>query len=464
MADVTAQPPGPAAATPASEPETPQEILKAAFDPREWITRGGGRSLPILAALVIMWIVFDIWSSGVFLSGQDVANILIQTTEFGVVSIGIVVVLLLGEIDLSLGSLVVLCGPASALIMNEWVPTEPDLVRAIVGVAASLIIGALCGFFQGFWVAVMRIPSFVVTLAGLLVFYGISLIITNSLTTIITSSFFKALGGASDDTTVLNGGLLPVMIGRGTDVFHLSAGMLVGVAVGLIYLASLLLRRRDRLANGLSAKPLTLIIGQTLGLTLVGVALADLLDHFYGVPIPVVIMLVFLMGFAYVLGRTRFGRHIYATGGNAEAARRAGIPIQRIRWAAFVISGTMAGAGAVIIAARPYATSTGSVGSDFLLDVIAAAVIGGTSLFGGRGTVWSALLGALVLSTIVYGMGLTLVAGSSNGTYYEYVVEGAILLIAVMIDTFATGSGPRLALPSSWFGVRPRGRGAGESG
>jgi D-xylose transport system permease protein len=145
--------------------------------------------------------------------------------------------------------------------------------------------------------------------------------------------------------------------------------------------------------------------------------------------------MILLVAMAYVLRRTRFGRHIYATGGNSEASRRAGISIGRIRWSAFVISGLMAGIVGVIFMARGNSASAGSVGQDFLLLCIASAVIGGTSLFGGRGSVWSALTGALILASVQTGMNLTLT--STNSTYYQYIVEGAILLGAVWLDTWS---------------------------
>jgi D-xylose transport system permease protein len=191
----------------------------------------------------------------------------------------------------------------------------------------------------------------------------------------------------------------------------------------------------SRRRNGLKAMSAYQVLAVGLVLTIGMLVVVEVLDRYFGLPLPVFIMLVLLVVFSYVTKRTRFGRHIFATGGNAEAARRAGISITRVRWSVFVISGFMAGVGSIIFMARIAGGSAGAVAPDYLLLVIASAVIGGTSLFGGRGSVWSALTGALMLASVQAGMGLTL-ASSTNSEYYEFIVEGAILLGAVWLDTF----------------------------
>jgi D-xylose transport system permease protein len=421
----------------AAAPETivSGEALRRVVDPRRWLVSGGSRTLPLLALLVVMWVGFDLKTGGIYLSSQNVTDILVYTSLYGLVAIGEVVVLLLGEIDLSLGSLVGVSGASAALIMANWVPQAPTLVTMLVGVAAAAAVGVASGLFAGFWVSVMRVPSFIVTLALLLALTGIGLVLTNSQTITVTNDLFNALGASS--TSALDGGYLsPALWGSHKDVIHLSAGMLVVLILGLGYTLVLLGNARVRVASGLAAPSAVRLLSQGLAITVIGLIVVDILDHYQGVPLPVFFLFVFLIMFSYLLRATRFGRHVYATGGNAEAARRAGISIRRIRWAAFVLSGLMAGLGGAIYTARNNANNGGTVDQSFLLLVIASAVIGGTSLFGGRGSVWSALTGALVLSSVQTGMALTLTA-TTNAQYFQYIVEGAILLGVAWLDTYA---------------------------
>lgn len=429
-----ASPPDPALTAP---PETivSGEGLRSIFDPRRWLVSGGSRTLPLLVLLVLMWVGFDLATGGIYLSSQNVTDILVYTALYGIVAIGEVVVLLLGEIDLSLGSLVGVSGASSALIMANWVPHAPSLVTMLVGVAAAAAVGVASGVFSGFWVSVMRVPSFIVTLALLLALTGIGLVLTNSQTITVTNDLFNALGASS--TSALDGGYLPAALwGNHKDIIHLSAGMLVVLILGIGYTLVLLGNARVRLASGLAAPSAARLLSQGLAVTVIALAVVDVLDHYQGVPLPVFFLFVFLIIFSYVLRGTRFGRHVYATGGNAEAARRAGISIRRIRWSAFVLAGLMAGLGGVIYTARNNANNGGTVDQSFLLLVIASAVIGGTSLFGGRGSVWSALTGALVLASVQTGMALTLTA-TTDAQYFQYIVEGAILLGVAWLDTYA---------------------------
>lgn len=404
---------------PAAAGLTPLDYLQ----PRRWLTASGARAYPIIGALIIIWIVFEIWTSGTYLTAENVSNILVQMTEIGVLAIGIVVILLLGEIDLSVASTAALAGVAAALVMQDWVPHASAIPQAVAGVGAALVVGLACGGFQGWWVAYLRVPSFVVTLAGLLAFEGIALALTNATTIPIANDYFNALGASS--ATALNAGYLTKPLG-------ILTALVVGIGYGLI----LFQNYRERRNQGLSTQSPAVLAGKAIALLVLALVVVFRLNRDLGVPLPVFIMFVLLVLFAYILRRTRFGRHIYATGGNTEAARRAGIDVRGLRWSAFAISGLMAGVAGIIFMARLNSASAGSVGQDALLNAIAAAVIGGTSLFGGRGTIWSALLGALVLASVQNGMDLTL-AGNTNTNYYEYIVKGAILLLAVWLDTYA---------------------------
>lgn len=423
------------ALTAAPETIVSGDALKNVIDPRRWLISGGSRTLPILVLLVIMWVGFDVQTGGIYLGSQNVTDILVYTALYGIVAIGEVVVLLLGEIDLSLGSLVGVSGASAALIMTEWVPHAPGPVTMLVGVVAAAVVGVSSGLFAGFWVSVMRVPSFIVTLALLLALGGIGLVLTNSQTVTVTNDLFNALGASS--STAFDGGYLPSAVwGNHKEIAHLSAGMIVVLVLGLGYTLMLLGNARVRVASGLAAPSAVRLLAQGLAITVIALAVVDVLDHYQGVPLPVFFLFVFLIIFNYLLRSTRFGRHVYATGGNAEAARRAGISIRKIRWAAFALAGLMAGLGGVIYTARNNANNGGTVDQSFLLLVIASAVIGGTSLFGGRGSVWSALTGALVLASVQTGMALTLTS-TTNAQYFQYIVEGGILLGVAWLDTYA---------------------------
>lgn len=415
--------------------DAPRAALITLVDPRLWLTSGTGRTVPLVVAMIVMWFVFNSMTGGIYLGALNVTDILVYTSLYGIVAIGEVVVLLLGEIDLSLGSLVGVSGAAAALVMVEWVPRAPGAITLLVGVLAATIVGILSGVWVGFWVAFMKVPSFVVTLAQLLILYGIGLVLTNSFTVTVTNDFFNALGASS--STAFDGGYLsPALIGSHSSVLHLSAGMLLVLVLGLGYTALLLLGSLSRVRAGLKAPHIAWKLTQGLGITVVGLVVAEIIDRYQGVPLPVLFLFVLLIVFSYVLRKTRFGRHIYATGGNAEAARRAGISVLRVRWAAFVLSGLMGGLGGIIYTARNNANNGGTVDQSFLLLVIASAVIGGTSLFGGRGSAWAPLTGAVVLASVQTGLALTLTS-TTNSQYFQYIVEGAILLAAVWLDTYA---------------------------
>lgn len=420
------------------------------IDPRRWLETAGGRTIPILVAMGIIWLYFELATGGLFFTPGNISNILIYSSEYGIVAIGVVVVLLLGEIDLSLGSLVGASGAAAGAAMFEpinwslfginihfdFIQTAPAIPQLFLAIGVSILVGVLSGAIVGFFVAIIRIPSFVVTLAGLLLLYGLALVITNAQTLTITNDYYNALGSSSFQA--LDRGYLPTIVGTGSDPFHISVGMIAALVAGLAYTLILLLGVSRRRRTGLSARPPAWAVAQGLAITVAGVAISWLLDRQQGVPIPFFIMMIFLVVFSYIARKTKFGRHIYATGGNAEAARRAGIAIRRVRWSAFIISGFCAGVVGVIFMAKSNSVNGGTPTPDFLLLAIAAAVIGGTSLFGGRGSVWAALTGAVMLASVQTGMQLTL-SSNTNSEYYQWIVQALILLGAVWLDTYARG-------------------------
>jgi D-xylose transport system permease protein len=361
--------------------------------------------LPIIIGLVLI-VAFFYSKNSNYLSAGNFTNLMTQMAGVTTIAIGVVFVLLLGEIDLSIGYV---SGIAGVVVAELQIPDSSWEVKGVLAIAIAVTVTALIGGLQGSFVAFIGVPSFVVTLAGLLFWQGVILYVIGDAGVIII-----------EDTTINN---------VANYFFTERAGLLIAaLATGLLALTTLsgvISRRR----HGIRTDNL-IVVGAKL------VVIAALLfgavwwaNKERGFPVAFVIVIIFLVFWTWVAERTTFGRHVYAVGGNAEAARRAGINVQRIKVQVFMISGLMAGFGGVIFAARLNSVDLNAGGSTLLLDAISAAVIGGTSLFGGRGRVISALLGALVISTVANGIDLL---GYSSAI--KYMVTGLILLAAVTLD------------------------------
>jgi D-xylose transport system permease protein len=366
--------------------------------------------LPVIVGLVLIAAVFQVQNPN-YLTALNLTNLLQQIVPVGVLAVGVVPVLLLGEIDLSIGPASGFCGGVLAVLsVNHGVPGP-------LAVLAALATGALVGLCIGLFRTVLQVPSFIVSLAGFIGLQGALLYVLGTSGTInLNDDFILALMNR----------LLPVWL-----------GWVAGLAFVGAYGLDGLWNRRRRARAGLLIPPISLFLVR-LGVIAVPVlAVVALMSTdrgrgvipVAGVPLGVVILVGFVVIFDLICGRTIFGRHLYATGGNAEAAKRAGINVDRIRLVVFVLSSTLAACGGVLAASRLFAVNQGSGGGNFTLDAIACAVIGGTSLFGGRGSVWSALLGALVIGSIANGMDLLALPSS-----VKYMIEGGVLLVAVTID------------------------------
>jgi D-xylose transport system permease protein len=326
------------------------------------------------------------------------------------IAIGVVFVLLIGEIDLSVAFVSAVGGVVMTLMLRPDDPGWPWW--AAIGFA--LLCTTTIGLLQALVITKAGVPSFVVTLAGLLIWSGVVLIL---LTQYSTAGIVRV-----QDQTVID-----IANGFISDLWGWILAAVVVVAFAFSQVRNAVVRR----AGGLGAKPNVVIALQVLGLALVLFAAVWYANKDRGVPYATVILGVFLVFWSFIAGQTRFGRHVYAVGGSAEAARRAGINVDRVRIAVFMISGFMAGAGGIMLASRLRSVATNTGGGNLLLLVIAAAVIGGTSLFGGVGRVASALLGALVIASIQNGMDLL---GLASGT--KFVITGLVLLGAVLVDAY----------------------------
>jgi D-xylose transport system permease protein len=369
------------------------------------ILRGDVGYLQVFIALGLIWTVFQL-ANDRFLTAVNLTNLMLQVTAIGIISIGVVLVLLLGEIDLSIGAVSGLCAGIMAVltVQHGW---DPGLA-----ILAGLLAGTAIGLINGFFNTYFGIPSFVVTLAGLIAWQGALLLV---------------LG----ETGTVN--LPPSVITDLTSTFYGDAvGWTLAVVVTAGTLGAGLFGRRRRQRAGLEPPSLaglvirTVLVGATL---FIGVAIL-LSDR--GVPLAVIILLGLTGLFAFITEKTPFGRHIYAVGGNAEAARRAGIRVTRIRMTVFMIGSTMAAAGGIMAASRLIAVNQSSGSGDVLLNAIAGPVIAGTSLFGGRGSVWSALLGALVIGSISNGINLLGLESS-----VRFMITGGVLLAAVTLDALS---------------------------
>ena len=361
--------------------------------------------LRVVLALALIWLIFYLQEPR-FLSSVNLSNLALQTTAVGLVSIGIVLVLLLGEIDLSVGAVSGLCAAIMAVlsVKHGWSP--------YLAIPAGVLAGTAIGLFQGSVFTRFAVPSFVVTLAGLLAWPG---------------AMLEVLGETG--TVNLND---PKILGLTNTFYSDTVGWILAlVAIGA-YAAMALRGRQKRVSEGLSAPQLGLVVLR-IGLVAVAVLVAVwVLNDDRGVPLAALILVGFCLLFFYLTTRTTFGRHIFAVGGNAEAARRAGISVTRVRVIVFMIASTMAAIGGIMAASRLLAVNQSSGAGDFLLLAIAGPVIAGTSLFGGRGSVWHALLGALVITSISNGMDLLALQSS-----VKFMVTGAVLLLAVIIDAIA---------------------------
>ncbi len=374
----------------------------------EALKSGEVGSLPVIVGIIVITLFFTSKTS-IFFSAVNFTNLIGQMAGVTVIAVGVVFVLLIGEIDLSIGYV---SGIAGVVVAELQVAGSWHQYPGLVAIALAILAGAGIGLVQGSFIAFIGVPSFVVTLAGLLFWQGVIL---------------QALGTQ---------GVIGIQDKQINDVANYVLSKNLGWAIAIIFTAGLaaasfgtwINRRRAGLRTGnILLTALRVLFYGALAFAAVAVC-----NHSRGVPLVGLIVLFVVVLGAYVAGRTRFGRHVYAVGGNAEAARRAGINVKLIRICVFMISGAMAALGGVIFASRLNSVDLTAGGSTILLDSISAAVIGGVSLFGGRGRVSGALFGGLIIGMISNGLDLV---GYSDAI--KFMTTGIILLAAVTLDTVA---------------------------
>ncbi|MDT0158796.1 sugar ABC transporter permease [Microbacterium sp. ARD32] len=367
-------------------------------------------SLPVFLGLVVIWIVFQILNPR-FLSATNLVDLTLQCAALGVIALGVVVVLLVAQIDLSIGSL---AGLSSAILGVAFISWHWPIWLSIV---FALVVGAAIGFLYGFLFTRFGVPTFVVTLAGLMGFLGLQLWVLGPTGTI-------NLPYNSWIVQFATTWFLPPWL----------AYTIAGVVVLAIVFNDVTKARR-RAKSGLSNGPTSLIVIKAVAIAVVAFAAITWLATNRGVAVSFLLFIILVAVMATMLTRTRWGRWIYAVGGNEEAARRAGINVKAIYISALMVGTVLATLGGLMLAARLTAASISTGGGTTNLVAIAAAVIGGTSLFGGRGSAWSALLGIFVIQSI--DNGLTLLSLDSS---VRFMVTGAVLLLAVIIDSLSRRS------------------------
>ncbi|MBE2894360.1 sugar ABC transporter permease [Spirabiliibacterium falconis] len=358
----------------------------------------------MLIAIVVIMLFFSAATDGAYLSARNISNLLRQTSITGILAIGMLFVIISAEIDLSVGSLMGLLGGFAAITNVWWGWPLPATI------IATLALGFLFGVWNGWWVAYQRVPSFIVTLAGLLAFRGILIGMTNGTTVSPTSSTMTQIGQ----------GYL---------------GSELGFILGAIAVAAFVVwGQKQRMARQKLALPNAsagAFMGKSAVFAIVLLGAIYLLNDYRGIPIPVLLLAILAVLGYFISRKTAFGRYIYAIGGNIDAARLSGIKVEKIKLAIFAINGVMVAIAGLILSARLGAGSP-SAGQNAELDAIAACVIGGASLAGGVGSVWGVIIGALIIASLDNGMSMLDVP-----TFWQYIVKGGILLLAVWVDSIS---------------------------
>ena len=396
----------------ATRREAAQDARKSAISPqgiraaiRQKIAQGDLGPWPVLAGLALIWILFQSQNDR-FLTARNLSNLILQIGVVGTLAIAVVVVLLIGEIDLSLGAVTgVTAGVLGVLLVDHgW--------ASVFAILATLAVGAIIGLIHGLVTVYIGVPSFIVTLAGLLAWQGVQLMLLGSVGELLVQ----------DQTT------------RAIASDYLTSAQ--SWVIGAIFIAGYAWtewrRRTRRQRAGLEVEGLTQLWLRVCAVAVVAVGLIALLNAYFGVPYILVLLVGLVLLFGWLVARTIFGRHMYAIGGNSEAARRAGIRVGAITIVCFVFSSLLAAVAGILSVSRQFSVSTGTGGGTLLLDAIAAAVIGGTSLFGGRGKIYQALLGALVIGSVENGLDLL-----GQPTSVKNIATGVILVIAVGIDALS---------------------------
>lgn len=376
------------------------------------VLRENIRDYGMFIALFIIWAVFAILTEGVFISSRNISNLLNQTGYIAVLGIGMTLIIIIRHIDLSVGFLAGFLGALAAIAMANW------NVPVYLVIPAILVLGLFLGLIPGFLVAQMRIPAFVATLAGFLIYRGAILVVTEKTgTIIIANDAFNAIG---------NGYIPDIFSGLLPGIHTLT--LLIGIVAIVLYIIGEIRKRKTKQAYDFEVLSQNIFILKLVFVSLLIGGMTWVLAGFNGLSWTVVVMLIVVGIYSFVTNRMVLGRHIYAVGGNPEAAELSGVSVKRITYFIFAQMGMLAGLSGMLFASRLQSATT-TAGTLFELDAIAAAFVGGVSAAGGVGKVTGAVIGALVMASLTSGMNLL-----GIGIAYQYIVRGLVLAAAVIFD------------------------------
>jgi putative multiple sugar transport system permease protein len=376
------------------------------------VLRENIRDYGMFIALFIIWAVFAVLTDGIFISSRNLSNLLNQTGYIAVLGIGMTLIIVIRHIDLSVGFLAGFLGAVAAIAMSSWGWS------AFIVIPIVLVVGLLLGLIPGFLVAQMRIPAFVATLAGFLIYRGAILVVTEKTGTIIISNeWFNAIGN----------GFIPDIPGNFLPDLH-KLTLLIGIVAIVFYIVGEIKGRQIKQSYDFEVLSSSIFTVQLIFVSLLIGGMTWILAGFNGFSWTVVVMLLVVGIYHFITNRTILGRHIYAVGGNPEAAELSGVDVKRITYIIFGQMGMLAALSGMMFASRLQSATT-TAGTLFELDAIAAAFVGGVSAAGGVGKVTGAVIGALVMASLTSGMNLM-----GIGISYQYIVRGLVLALAVIFD------------------------------
>ncbi|MBS4178205.1 multiple monosaccharide ABC transporter permease [Lederbergia citrea] len=369
------------------------------------------RQYGMFIALLLIMLLFQILTSGILLKPLNLTNLILQNSYILVLAIGMIIVIITGHIDLSVGSIAAFVGAVSAImIVNMHLPP-------FLAVILSLIIGALIGAWQGFWIAYMRIPAFIVTLAGMLLFRGLTMVVLKG----------QSIAPFPTSFQKISSGFIPDIFG--TESIHLTT-IIIGIILSFLLTFLEVRKRNQQTKNGLEVINNGLFFAKLIAMVTVILIFSYVLASYEGIPNILILLLALIIFYTFIMKKTVIGRHIYAVGGNEKAATLSGVKSKRVTFWVFVNMGVLSALSGLIFAARLNA-ATPKAGNLFELDAIAASFIGGASAYGGIGTVPGAIIGGLVMGVMNNGMSLL-----GLGIDWQQAIKGLVLLLAVGFDIY----------------------------
>ncbi|MGC9393623.1 MAG: sugar ABC transporter permease [Anaerolineae bacterium] len=374
--------------------------------------RANIQTYAIIVAMIIIWILFAIATGGLYFSPQNISNLIRQMTVTSFLSVGMVLVIVTGNIDLSVGKVAgfvsVIVAQLQANIWNTILP-EQELLTTILSVVMGLAVGTLIGAFQGYIISYLAVPSFIVTLGALWAFNGGILIVTQGKTIPANQPLFSWIGQGYLEPTI---------------------GWIVAAGVIVLLFYTIFNSRQKKRRYGFELSPLYMDVLKTALYSVLILAYVAIVNSFNGVSIPVLLLAISAVVMSYVSNNTRFGRYAYAIGGNREAARLSGVNIKKNVFSIFAVMGLLCGVSGIVLASY-IGYGTVAAGQGYELDAIASCILGGTSTLGGEGTIFGAMIGSLIMASLTNGLQILNVPSS-----WQYVVKGIVLILAVYTDVY----------------------------